>query len=237
MSLANNTYIVATIHDWNIAAFHKHSPNLPGEWHLIQHYKELSSDIVNRIGPRYIFFPHWSWKVPQDILSQTQCVCFHMTDVPYGRGGSPLQNLISRGHKNTVLTALQMVEEMDAGPVYLKENMDLSGRAQDIYERCAELTFEMIAKIVSDEPCPVAQEGNPIIFERRRPDQSQLPKIGNIETIYDHIRMLDADSYPHAYINYGQFRLKFSHAQHNGDLIQATVFITQRDGAEEGNDE
>ncbi len=25
-----------------------------------------------------------------------ECVCFHMTDVPYGRGGSPLQNLIIR---------------------------------------------------------------------------------------------------------------------------------------------
>lgn len=30
-------------------------------------------------------------------------------------GGAPLQNLIQRGHRDTMLTALRMVREMDAG--------------------------------------------------------------------------------------------------------------------------
>ncbi len=37
----------------------------------------------------------------------------HMTDVPYGRGGSPLQNLIARGHTSTKLTAMRMTAEVD----------------------------------------------------------------------------------------------------------------------------
>jgi len=37
-----------------------------------------------------------------------------MTDVPYGRGGSPLQNLIVRGHTETKLTALRCVRDLDA---------------------------------------------------------------------------------------------------------------------------
>ena len=40
-----------------------------------------------------------------------------MTDLPYGRGGSPLQNLIVRGHKETKISAIKVVKELDAGPV------------------------------------------------------------------------------------------------------------------------
>jgi methionyl-tRNA formyltransferase len=57
-----------------------------------------------------------------------------MTDIPYGRGGSPLQNLIARRRKKkTKLSALRMVEELDAGPVYTKTNISLMGRAEEIY--------------------------------------------------------------------------------------------------------
>lgn len=65
--------------------------------------------------------------VPEAVLIAAECVCFHMTDVPYGRGGSPLQNLIVRKHKKTKLTALKMTEEIDAGPVYCKRELSLDG--------------------------------------------------------------------------------------------------------------
>jgi methionyl-tRNA formyltransferase len=67
-----------------------------------------------------------------------------MTDVPYGRGGSPLQNLILDGQTSTMVTALRMVEEMDAEPVYDKRPMILGGRAEDIYLLAGELCWQMI---------------------------------------------------------------------------------------------
>lgn len=73
-----------------------------------------------RMSPRYIFFPHWSFVVPADLFEAHECVCFHMTDVPYGRGGSPLQSHILDGQTETNLTALRMVEEVDAVPVYTR---------------------------------------------------------------------------------------------------------------------
>ncbi len=86
-----------------------------------------------------------------EILKEIECVCFHMTDVPYGRGGSPLQNLIVRGHRETRLTALRMTSELDAGPVYLKRNLSLEGGAEEIYLRASALSAEMIQQIVRDE--------------------------------------------------------------------------------------
>ena len=44
-----------------------------------------------------------------------------MTDLPYGRGGSPLQNLILKGKKTTKITAFKMIDKIDAGPIYLKK--------------------------------------------------------------------------------------------------------------------
>ena len=67
----------------------------PGRWHFIGEREELTEARVASIGPSKTCFLHWSWKVPAEILETYECVCFHMTDVPYGRGGSPLQNLIT----------------------------------------------------------------------------------------------------------------------------------------------
>lgn len=117
---------------------------------------------------RYIFFLHWNWHVPVELWSRFECACFHMTDVPYGRGGSPLQNLIVAGHESTKLTALRMVEELDAGPVYAKRELSLDGRAEEIYIRAAKLSFEIIKWMIRNEPSPEAQQGDVGSFKRRK---------------------------------------------------------------------
>ena len=65
-----------------------------------------------------------------------------MTDLPYGRGGSPLQNLIIRGHKKTKISALRMVNELDAGPIYFKRSLSLNGNAQKIYSSCSKKNIQ-----------------------------------------------------------------------------------------------
>jgi len=82
-----------------------------------------------------------------------------MTDVPFGRGGSPLQNLIVRGLRETKFTALRMSGEFDAGPVYMKEVMPLEGGAEEIYLRASRLSGEMIERIIRLEPKPAEQKG------------------------------------------------------------------------------
>ena len=116
-----------------------------------------------------------------------------MTDVPYGRGGSPLQNLIIRGHSHTKLTALRMTDDFDAGPIYLKENLSLEGNAEEIYIRATYLAARMIKHIIRKRSKPTPQTGKVIIFQRRRPEQSEIPQLPTLEALYDFIRMLDAE--------------------------------------------
>lgn len=219
-------YLVAAIHPWNRRAYEKCCSTWPGNWRLITSPDDLTAQAVKALEPRYIFFPHWSWRVPDAILDIAECVCFHMTDLPYGRGGSPLQNLIIAGHTETVVSALRMESGLDTGPIYMKRPMSLDGRAQDIYERAADIAFGMIGDIVREQPAPVPQSGEVTVFERRTPAESELPAGASIQQFYNHVRMLDADGYPRAFVDYGDLRMEFSDArQTSAGEITARVSV------------
>lgn len=219
-----NNYIVATSKPWNIEAYNHHSKSFAGKWYLVNS-PDMLQELLTKVSPKYIFFPHWSWLVPQEITSKYECVCFHMTDVPYGRGGSPLQNLIILGHTSTKLSALRMLPELDAGPVYYKIDMSLVGSAQYIYEDMADKVYDIISYIVENEVIPSEQKGEVVKFERRTPDQSAMPEFASLSTLYDHIRMLDAETYPHTFIKYGDFKLEFTEAQLDENELVCKVSI------------
>jgi methionyl-tRNA formyltransferase len=183
---------------------------------------------LTKFTPRYIFFPHWSWLIPEEIYQNFECVIFHMTDLPYGRGGSPLQNLIVRGHKETKLSALRCVKALDAGPIYMKRPLSLSGTAEEVLLRAAKLTEEMIEFIVLEQPIPVEQTGEPTEFQRRLPKDGDFACLTELEKVYDFIRMLDADGYPSAFIENDYFKFEFSGAILNAEDIVAEVKITRR---------
>lgn len=186
---------------------------------------------MNEFGgsTRYIFFLHWSLHVPKEIYSNYECICFHMTDVPYGRGGTPLQNLILRGHSQTKLSALKMVDEMDAGPVYAKRPLSLEGRAEDIYKRAAEISLAVCQWMIENEPAPVPQSGEIVTFKRRKPDESRLNETMSFDEIYNAIRMVDAPGYPNAYISFGDMLLKFTDAQWTEGKLEARVMFEAKD--------
>ena len=216
---------------WNRRLFDDVLSSLPGRWHYVGSPAELTTRLLNEISPRYIFFLHWSWKVPEEVVERHECVCFHMTDVPFGRGGSPLQNLIVRGMHETRLTALRMSHEFDAGPVYMKEPLSLQGTAEEIYVRAGQLSAAMIERIIRLEPTPVPQKGEVVNFKRRKPEESELTAgaatPASLENLYDFIRMLDAEGYPHAFLRHSGFCFEFSRPALYDGRIVADVKITR----------
>lgn len=194
----------------------------------VHNEEELTVSALDAAAPCCVFFPHWSWKIPPEIFEKFECVIFHMTDLPYGRGGSPLQNLIIRGHRDTQLTALRCVADLDAGPVYLKRPLSLLGSAEEIFLRAAELMAEMITEIVEKRPVPKTQSGNVVAFKRRRPEDGDLKGLADIAQVYDFIRMLDAENYPPAFLETDKFRFEFSRASLRPDAVLADVRIVRK---------
>jgi methionyl-tRNA formyltransferase len=224
--MTENSYIFASCKSWHDKIYDNLVHKIRGRWMRASNKSELEK-AVSTLKPKYIFFLHWNWLVPETIWKQHECVCFHMTDVPYGRGGSPLQNLILAGHLETKLSALRMISEMDAGPVYTKKRLKLEGSAQEIYLRAGILSAEIIEWMIDNEPIPLEQVGAPVLFKRRKPEQSRLPEAGALANAYDFIRMLDAEGYPHAFIEYGEFILKLRKAQLKSGRIIAEVEINK----------
>lgn len=189
---------------------------------------ELDPVRLAGFAPRYVFFPHWSWKIPAEVHEHFECVIFHMTDLPFGRGGSPLQNLVVRGVQETLLTALRCVAELDAGQIYLKRPLSLLGSAEEILLRAGRLTGDMIELIVREHPVPQPQVGEPTVFRRRTPDEGNLAQLDTLEKLFDHIRMLDAQGYPPAFIETAHFKFEFSRASLRADGVIADVRISRK---------
>lgn len=221
------TYLVAGSRPWSRTVFEETLRGCPGQWHFVDAPEQLSLEALRELRPRYLFFLHWSWKVPREILDAYECVNMHMTAVPYGRGGSPLQNLIARGHRKTRLSALRMTDDLDGGPIYLQEDLDLEGPAQAIYLRAMRVAAALIQRIIHEQPTPVPQHGPVVLFARRTPEQSRLPSLPSLEVLHDFIRMLDADGYPRAFVESNGFRFEFSQASLRPDRVDAAVTITR----------
>lgn len=189
---------------------------------------ELTVENLSRINPQFVFFPHWSWLIPEQIYLQFECVIFHMTDLPYGRGGSPLQNLIVRGHRETMLSALRCVKELDGGPIYMKRPLSIVGTAEEILTRASTLIGDMIDVIVKERPTPVAQVGEVVEFKRRKPSDGDIVSLNELGDVYNYIRMLDADGYPPAFLQTAGLHLEFSQAKLGEDFVEAYVRIKKR---------
>lgn len=223
-----HTYVVAAAHGWNRRVFDEVIARYPGQWVFVDDPAALTSARLADVQPRYVFLLHWSWRVPKDVFETYECVAFHMTDLPYGRGGSPLQNLILRGHRETMLSAFRLGDELDAGPVYLKAPLSLEGRAEDIYLRASTLAADAIRRIIEAQPTPTPQAGEVVTFQRRAPEDSRLPDAATSAQLYDFIRMLDAEGYPRAFVECGTWRCEFSHASLEPDGVRAAVRIRPR---------
>lgn len=217
--------IIASCKPWGKEVYDYLSEGTFGfRWYFATNREELMH-LVNDREIELIFFVHWNWLVPNEITSKIKCLCLHMTDLPFGRGGSPLQNLILRGHTETKLTIFQMNDELDAGPIFIQRTLNLEGSAHKIYLKMTELSKEMIEQIITKDLTPIPQKGSPTVFRRRKPQESKLPLLSDLISIYDFIRMLDAPTYPAAFIIHGEAQIIFSNAKlEDGKLTAIATF-------------
>lgn len=220
--------VVVAIHSWNQALFKKWQAPDGFEKFLISQKEDLTFENLSCLKPIFVFFPHWSRKISREIYENFQCIVFHMTDLPFGRGGSPLQNLIVRGIYETEISAIRVVEELDAGPVYLKKPFDISeGPARQLYRDASQIIFGMITEIVNKNPKPEQQKGDVTVFKRRTSKESEIPENFFGRELYDFIRMLDAEGYPRAFILRGETKFEFFDANLNSDgTVIATVGVS-----------
>jgi len=217
--------VIACNKNWCSNILSNHNDSNDFQFTIIDKKQDLTISLLEKVKPDYIFFPHWSYLIPEEIYSQYECIVFHMTDLPYGRGGSPLQNLIIRGHKETMLSALKCEKGFDTGPIYLKAKLSLIGTAEEILFRASRLIESMIIRVISEKPKPKNQKGKPTTFNRRTAEDNNWSLANSLDEVFDRIRMLDSKDYPAAFVQIGQYKLEFSNATREAESVVSSVKI------------
>lgn len=198
------------------------------EFVYITKKSHLNIVALKKLQPDFIFFPHWSFKIPKAIYNSFKCIIFHTAPLPTGRGGSPIQNLILNGQKDAPVCALDVVEQIDAGAIYLEDIISLSGSLDQIFDRLAGAIDKQIDFICDNKVEPIPQTGSPTYFNRLDISDNELPNQCSIQNFYDRVRMVDADDYPNAYLSFGNFKIEFRGATYHGGKITAEAKITER---------
>ena len=190
---------------------------------ILRKPEEIKLSLLDKIKPDFIFFPHWSHKVPSEVVNKYKCICFHSSPLPYGRGGSPIQNMILRDHTTSEVCSLLMVEDFDAGPIYLRDGVSLDGTLDEILLRIYNIIGEQIKILIKEEIEPKKQKGSPTVFKRLSHEDNEILPDSNLLSLFNKIRMLDSQLYPKAFIDYGNFKLEFTDAKLSKNQIDAKV--------------
>ena len=179
----------------------------------INNENKLNFNYLTKNKAKIIFFPHWSYKVSEKILKNFHCINFHSAPLPYGRGGSPIQNLIRKKIKKTTVCAIKMTNIFDAGPIYLKKKVSLNGNLDDIFKRISKVIYVMILKLIKKNIKPKKQVGKVVNFKRLKNKDNQINNKIKFKDLYDMIRMVDHHEYDLTKISFKNFTIGFKKAR------------------------
>jgi len=187
--------------------------------------EDLTPELIDELRPDYIFFVHWNWVVGKEIHENNECVVFHTAPLPYGRGGSPIQNLIMQGFDSSPVCAIKMTSELDAGPIYSSLDVGLDGSLSSIFSRINEAINALIIEIITNKPLPIPQSGELHVFKRLTENDNEIPERLSLKEIFDRVRMVDHPDYPNAFIKFGDLKLEFSNASLENASLELTCKI------------
>jgi methionyl-tRNA formyltransferase len=198
-------YLFVAYRDWAIKSHGQIGLQLP----LVSTTQALNQYIKSNNQLKYIFFVGWSEIIDIDILDKYYCLCIHPSNLPFYRGGSPIQNQIIDGIEDSRVTLFKMDEKIDSGPIIDQRFLSLNGNLDEIFNRISTLSSDLIWSFIdkiensAEILLKLQDHQSATFFKRRKPSESQitLDELKNLTALqlYNKIRCLD-DPYPNAYI-------------------------------------
>jgi hypothetical protein len=126
----------------------------------------------------------------------------HESDLPKGRGWSPMTWRVLEGHKKMHLTLFEAEIELDSGVIYGRSEIPLTGRelVSELREIQLRESFTLIGNFIRNYPATLEsseiQVGDPTYFKRRTKLDSQCDSASTIDSIFDLLRVSDPERYP-----------------------------------------
>jgi methionyl-tRNA formyltransferase len=162
------------------------------------------------------FFLGCSRIVLRDVLRRNRHnLVVHGSDLPRGRGFSPIPWQVLEGRNRIPIVLFEAVEALDAGPVYFRDVIELDGTEliDEIRQKTWGRTEALIRRFLASYPdvASAAQEGEASEYRKRTSEDDELDPRQTLEALFDHLRIVDNDRYPAWFRHRGQrYVLKIS---------------------------
>ncbi len=160
---------------WFVPYAHRLSTELKKKGYITAVF-ENHSDVDDA---EIVFVLSYFQKIPADFFKKhTHTLIVHESDLPKGRGWSPLFWQILEGENEIPIVLFGANEGIDKGDIYLKDTITLEGHElhNEIREKQADKTIELCLRFLSEYENikPVKQEGGSTSYDRRSAKNSRL---------------------------------------------------------------
>lgn len=136
-------------------------------------------------------------------------IVIHASDLPQGKGFSPLQWQILEGKDCITLTLFNAVKELDAGDYFFKEKICFEGHEllDELHEKIGEKINQMAKKFIKElnNLKPKKQKGESSFYPKRTLNEDQIDPKKSIIELFNHFRIANNDDYP-LYFEYKGFK-------------------------------
>ena len=139
--------------------------------------------------------------VPAAILRRNRLnLVVHGSDLPRGRGFSPIPWQVLEGRNRIPVVLFQAEEELDSGPIYFRDVIELDGTEllDEIHMKTWKKIEVLITRFLESyrTVSPVPQEGQPSFYPKRSRKDDELDPDRTLAAQFDHLRIVDNDRYP-----------------------------------------
>ncbi len=124
----------------------------------------------------------------------------HESDLPRGKGWSPLTWQILEGKNIIPITLLEAHDEIDSGNIYFQEFIQLDGHelVDELRAKQVNSTINLMIKFLENYPSVYSypQQGSSSFYHRRKPIDSRLDIQKSILEQFNLLRVSDNERYP-----------------------------------------
>lgn len=178
-------------------------PELVNDWLDEQFEITWVHDAADLPGGDICIYLSYGRIVNAEIRSRYQSsVVVHESDLPKGRGWSPLTWQILAGEDQICVSLLEAADSVDSGRVYMQEWLRFTGTelVDELRARQAEATIKLCRSFVASFPqsmqMGVEQTGEATYYQRRRPKDSELDIDKTLREQFPLLRVVDNEQYP-----------------------------------------
>ncbi|MEO0509038.1 MAG: UDP-2,4-diacetamido-2,4,6-trideoxy-beta-L-altropyranose hydrolase [Verrucomicrobiota bacterium] len=177
---------------------------------LSQHSPEIYYDTQDLPrGDLLFILSYWGLVDSRTLAKHSHNLVVHESDLPKGKGWSPLTWQIIEGKNSIPFTLFEAIEKVDAGDIYAQTELALNGNEllDELHELQVKETIKLCEHFVDKYPAVVTQKrpqkGRDSFYERRTPASSELDPTCSIEKQFDLLRTVDNQLYPAFFFHRG----------------------------------